>query len=504
MRKLIIHDKEIQSVRIICGNTEPEKYAASELEAYFCKFGIPISEDGTVIHISLDENLKRDSWAITCCACGGLCINGGNGRGVIYGVYNFLEKYAGVRYFTPELETLGEGDIVVNEDYAFSPVFEYRRLDWKCGYDLTWRLKMGINDDIVPIPAEKGGYIKQGVGHHSMEYFLGIPQYKQPCLSDPENLKTVIAKVRQVLKEKPDSNIICVSQNDCQRYCTCEKCAAVDVEEGSHAGTMIRFVNAVAADIAEDYPNVHIQTFAYQYTRKAPKITKPLPNVSVQLCSIECCFCHPLNDLSCSHNRDFVQDIEDWSKICDRLYIWDYVTNFAYYLAPFPNFAVLRENMRFFAEHGAKGMYPEGNFNSPMSGEFGELRCYLLAKLMMNPYMSTTEYYQHMDEFLAAYYGAGWRYLRAFIDYTCMEASSNHMKIYDAPFLIIGQDRYEAIADNIDNWWNKAEELAEERLEAVQRSWLQWRYVQHWLHRASSLPERSTDMGFTGVKTASL
>ena len=96
-----------------------------------------------------------------------MCINGGNGRGVIYGVYNFLEKYAVVRYFTPELETLGEGDIVVNEDYAFSPVFEYRRLDWKCGYDLTWRLKMGINDDIVPIPAEKGGYIKQGVGHHS-------------------------------------------------------------------------------------------------------------------------------------------------------------------------------------------------------------------------------------------------------------------------------------------------------------------------------------------------
>ncbi len=157
MRKLIINEKEIPAVRIICGDTEPEKYAASELEAYFGKFGIPVCEDGTVIRIGLNESLKRDSWEITRCDCGGLCINGSNGRGVIYGVYRFLEKYAGVRYFTPELETLGEGDIVVNEDYSCTPVFEYRRLDWKCGRDLTWRLKMGINDDIVPIPQEKGG-----------------------------------------------------------------------------------------------------------------------------------------------------------------------------------------------------------------------------------------------------------------------------------------------------------------------------------------------------------
>ena len=32
------------------------------------------------------------------------------------------------------------------------------------------------------------------------------------------------------------------------------------------------------------------------------------------------------------------------------------------------------------------------------------------------------EYYRHMDEFLAAYYGAGWRYLRAYLD----DLSSGH------------------------------------------------------------------------------
>ena len=58
--------------------------------------------------------------------------------------------------------------------------------------------------------------------------------------------------------------------------------------------------------------------------------------------------------------------------------------------------------MRFLAEHGVKGIYPQGNHQS-VSGEFGELHCYLLAKLMQNPFMTEEEYQSHINEFLAAY-----------------------------------------------------------------------------------------------------
>ena len=44
----------------------------------------------------------------------------------------------------------------------------------------------------------------------------------------------------------------------------------------------------------------------------------------------------------------FVDDLRDWAKICDRLYVWDYVVNFKHTLMPFPNLRVLQPNIRFF------------------------------------------------------------------------------------------------------------------------------------------------------------
>nr|MBQ4319729.1 DUF4838 domain-containing protein [Clostridia bacterium] len=481
MRKLIVNNDAFSGVRIVTSSGTPaEKYAASELEKYLGRAGISVTSDGAVISLAIDSTIGRDGYSIEA-SDGQIAITGGNGRGVIYGVYALLEKYAGMRFFMPGLETCGEGDIIIDEGCEFVPVFEFRQSDWPCGNDdADWCVKNGINQR--DIPEEMGGNMKYGLFVHSMNRLVGTPHNEQPCLSDPEVLKKAIASVREILSSHPEVRIISVSQNDNQNYCKCEKCAAVDNEEGSHMGSMLRFVNAVAADIADDYPNVIVDTLAYQYTRNIPSITRPLDNVCIRLCSIECCFSQPLSDKTCEVNAKFISDIEDWNTICDRIYIWDYVTDFSYYIPPFPNFGVLRDNMRFFADHGVKGMYPEGNYNSPRSGEFGELRCYLLAKLMMDPYMSAVEYYRHMDEFLTAYYGDGRHYIRAFIDWTCAQASGGNMNIWSKPFKIIPREKYEAMEDTIDMWWNKAEAMAGDRIEYVRRSRFQWRYIKLMLH----------------------
>ena len=72
----------------------------------------------------------------------------------------------------------------------------------------------------------------------------------------------------------------------------------------------------------------------------------------IRLCSIECCFAHPLD--VCPTNRTFVDDIRNWNKICNRLYIWDYVINYAHSVQPFPNLYALAPNIRFFIKHGVK------------------------------------------------------------------------------------------------------------------------------------------------------
>ena len=93
-------------------------------------------------------------------------------------------------------------------------------------------------------------------------------------------------------------------------------------------GPLLRAVNAIAAAVEVEFPHVALDTLAYQYTRAAPRLTAPRPNVIVRLCTIECNFALPLTDAS---NQRFQADMTAWAKISNRTYIWNYVTNFAAY-----------------------------------------------------------------------------------------------------------------------------------------------------------------------------
>src|SRR5204862_1361397 len=168
--------------------------------------------------------------------------------------------------------------------------------------------------------------------------------YVQRCLSNPDVLRISIERVRQWIKEHPEATIISVSQNDTINNCQCEQCKAVDDAEGSPAGSLLKFVNAVAEAIEKDHPNVRIDTLAYQYTRKPPKTIRPRPNVIVRLCSIECCFAHPLESCPSSENHRFRDDIIAWQPVAPLLYVWDYTPNFGHYQQPFPNWDALQPN----------------------------------------------------------------------------------------------------------------------------------------------------------------
>jgi hypothetical protein len=174
---------------------------------------------------------------------------------------------------------------------------------------------------------------------------------------------------------------------------------------------MLRFVNAVAADIEPEFPNVAISTLAYQYTRKPPALTKPRHNVIVQLCSIECSFCKPLAD---ERNKAFGDDIIGWSKISNRLYIWDYTTNFRHHIMPHPNLRVLGPNVKFFADHNVKGIFEQGAYTTN-GAEMAELRAWVLAKLLWDP---TRDGAALTNEFIEGYYGPAAAQIKAYLRIT--------------------------------------------------------------------------------------
>lgn len=399
---------------------------------------------------------------------GRLYITGKTDRGTIYGIYSFLEDYMGVRFYSSSCHVVHkDGYTAVPEglEITFNPVLEYRDSFW---YDviqhgeLASQLKINSTFNRGDMTNYGGGVSYAGGFVHtlaSLAEMTGSATDRQPCLTDENVYQTVLKNVKKWLKKNPDAKIVSVSQNDSTsagRGCQCENCKALDDAEGTPMGSLLTFVNRIANAIKDEFPGVYVDTLAYRYTRQAPKTVVPADNVIIRLCSIECCFSHALSDDSCTQNAAFKKDIEEWSAICKHLYIWDYTTDFLYYITPFPNFDVLWENVQFYVSHNVVGLFEQGNYTS-YSGEFGELRAYLLAKLLWNPGMTKAEYYAMMDEFLKDYYGEGWQYIKEYITKTCENAARNHMCIYDAPADIISLKNADGKKDF--TFWNEMEAL---------------------------------------------
>lgn len=389
-----------------------------------------------------------------------LVIAGSRVRGTLYGVYGFLQNCLGCRWFTktvqviPKRTRLSLSSVNIRE----VPVLEYREPYYLGNLDPDWHARNFSNGYFPPLTAIHGGKMKYQPFVHTFsdlvppeQYFAEHPEYysevngvriqerTQLCLTNEEVFQIALQQVRKWIAEDPEAKIISISQNDCFNPCTCPQCRAVDEEEGSHAGTLIRFVNRIAEEIEKDYPNILIDTLAYQYTRKPPRCVRPRKNVIIRLCSIECCFSHPL--ATCSKlasfegnelvHKSFVDDLVGWGKISDRLYIWDYVTNFANYLQPFPNFAVLQKNIQFLIDNHVRGIFEEGNNSDGESGEFDQLRQYLLAKLLWNPQQDPNVI---IDDFMAGYYGMAAPWMRRWFDlYNGRITPEIHMGIYDKP-----------------------------------------------------------------------
>jgi hypothetical protein len=274
-----------------------------------------------------------------------------------------------------------------------------------------------------------------------------------------------------------------VSQNDWYNFCTCEKCRALDEYEGSHSGTLIHFINQIAESIEDEFPGIAIDTLAYQYTRKPSLHVRPRKNVIVRLCSIECCFSHPLSECDTA----FKDDLIGWSKVCGRLHIWDYVVNFAHALSPFPNFRVLQPNIKFFIEHNVTGIFEEGNNSDRESGEFNALKQYIIAKLLWNPdYDAETG----IAEFMTAYYGMASAEIRRYFELIHNQITPDiHMHIYDPPRTAYLSP---AMLDEADKIFDRAERLADNEtiLARVKKLRLSVRYVRA-VNIPSSDPNRS-------------
>ncbi|MBP7513908.1 MAG: DUF4838 domain-containing protein [Flavobacteriales bacterium] len=228
----------------------------------------------------------------------------------------------------------------------------------------------------------------------------GVRVPDQLCLSNSTVLCITVDSLRAMMARKPAARYWSVSQMDNFNHCQCALCHRTDSIEGSPSGSIIRFANAVA----DSFPDKVISTLAYQYSRKAPKVTKPRPNVNIMLCSIEEDRSKPI--ASRAEPGSFTADLREWSSLTHNIIVWDYVINFSHLLAPLPNWKVLQPNLQLFRDAGVPMVFEQG-LSTP-GGEMPEFRCYLLAKLLWNPALNVDSLRTH---FMNGYYGEAGVYI---------------------------------------------------------------------------------------------
>jgi len=390
-------------------------------------------------------------------------ITGKTSRGTLYGVYEFLERFLGCHWYAPGVDVLpfNRNLTIPDTDFTDKPAFEYRDAYWGCAFDGDFCAHNRLNSAKAVISPEQGGKMRFYNFHHACldlvpeaDYFAEHPEYyamrdgerkpTQLCLSNPEVRRIAAQTLRRWIAENPYATVFSIAQNDNQEYCTCPECRKLDEAEGSPCASLIDFANALADDIAKDFPHVLLHTFAYQYSVVPPKTLRPRKNVIVRLCNIGADFSKPYTEGAKTDERtkEFVNSLNIWNGRAERLYIWDYCVNFVNYLLPFPNLECLQPNLQMYRDCGVRGVFMEGDFSHGCAAFFCELQAYLQARLLWNP---DCDYEAEMDGFLNAYYGKGAPFVKEFIGLMNERARAvPRMSIYQWPDFELFTDEFTA------------------------------------------------------------
>ena len=359
-----------------------------------------------------------------------LLIWGGSQRGTMYGVFAFLERELSIHWLTPKCTVLPTRHSwkLRKLNHSEKPFLDFRYSNYFVASNVPqWSAHTRENMKWSPSINEYGN-IEAYWGAHTMgefvttkEFFGSHPEYfclrdgkryggyGQLCLSNPEVLEVCKTRLMQFMRRNPNYRIYSLSQNDNFLFCQCDKCKAIEDQYGGHSGLIVWFVNQVADAVKQEFPDKFVGTFAYQYSRQPPTGIKPRENVVIRLCSIECCFAHPL-DAGCPQNEKFMCDLKGWAELAPHLFIWDYIVDYAQYIAPWPNFQVLGPNIKVFGDNKAIGVFEEAQYQSA-GAEFDELKAWVVNQLLWNPEQDVDSL---VSIFVKGYYGKAAPYVKEY------------------------------------------------------------------------------------------
>lgn len=437
-----------------------------------------------------------------------LSITGGGSRGTLYGVYTFLEEYLGVRWYTPTLERVPQQDRVVVDaaiDRTVRPSFSVRRNDC-AGTNEAYRARTRMNVSFWQDMSDYGGALTYVLWDVTLDrlvpdsLFDAHPEYfaldengsrttDHVCLSNPDVLEIAVGNARAAIDAcERDAKFLHVGQKDNINYCRCPACEALYEEYGAVSAPTLLFTNALAERLGPEYPDFTFTFYAYNETDRPPTRggLRCRENVAPVLCGLhKACRSHPLTECGAVDGDDglmnlygknepqIAEDFRIWTTVADRTYIYDYTINFLNTAQFFSNLETMQSTMKYMHGIGITGYIY--NCGDGHEAAFNELRNYLLRKLQWDV-DADVEY--HMNDFLAAYYGAeAAPYIKEILDVqTAQIRATAHAFDFDWHY----QSGYypPLTVNKLDRLWEKAlsADITEEERFRVETANLSWEY----------------------------
>ncbi len=323
----------------------------------------------------------RDPWtkSIVHNSQTGLSVFGENGS--MNGVYYFLQKYCGVRFYMP-----GKIGTVVQpvKDIVLPPVDLLIKPDFTYRFPRFFVFQQNLDAAVWAKRLRLGGVYPVQI-NHSFKYFLrNTPPHKDTffalvdgerdtkggkccvghghfCLTNKEVIQAWIDFVCEYFRKNPQQFIFPVFPGDSlNRVCECPTCKVeIDYEADPNTGIfsnhIFKFVNAVAEGVSKKYPDKYIGFPAYKKHNDPPKF-KMHPNTVLVICKRRNSF------LNAEYKKDVYRRIDAWHKVIgDRIYFWEYYldTDLPWTNLPvhFPH--AIADDLRHLNKLGLKGEFVE-------------------------------------------------------------------------------------------------------------------------------------------------
>ena len=426
--------------------SRPEKFGAQELEKYLLKKGTGIREQGSgdenliPVRVSVDggsdagraalcrgrdedgrtdatERVPPEDGFVIDVKPTGIDIIGATPRGALYGCYELLKKYAGMRWLVP-----GEdGEYCVHEGNTIkvpvgrevqNPYLRIRETRANTVEGFLWHARNNMLsemntarfvqngkrtkdcdmlEDLAVRGVGKTGHIMSDllIGPYSGkereakrdELFAAHPEWfplikgarvkilgsldANPCVSNPALLDHLAENLYEAIKGPHGcESYVTIGNNDTTIWCECEKCKALDAPErkGTPGAMSDRYwfmVGEIAKRVWKKLPEGRFGGWAYQNYWYPPVRTPIDPRLKVFVSYNNMCWRHSVADPKCKVNAEWRRIYRMWEKtklpfVVDREPVGGDGCVSDYYQ---PAERVLYENFKAFREYGCGGAH---------------------------------------------------------------------------------------------------------------------------------------------------